>query len=75
MVLLWQDDQHSLQMYICATNSKITNMVVALFPAWNDRNFAQICEGMVSDNVFAHVRAASASALSLENTHPFQFGR
>jgi len=48
----------------------------SLLPAWNDRNFRELCDGIVSDNVFAHVRAASpGSALSRENCHPFKYGR
>lgn len=66
---------------VCRYLKVITSCVIRLFkllavlPAWNDKNLLSICEGIKSDLVFAHVRASSGSNISRENCHPFKWGR
>ncbi|EKM61102.1 uncharacterized protein PHACADRAFT_134287 [Phanerochaete carnosa HHB-10118-sp] len=44
-------------------------------PAWNNINLQRLAEKIKSPLVFAHVRATTAGTLSLDNCHPFQFGK
>ncbi|KAI0348565.1 N-terminal nucleophile aminohydrolase [Trametopsis cervina] len=44
-------------------------------PAWNNVNLTRLAEKIKSPLVFAHVRATTAGTLSLDNCHPFQFGK
>ncbi|GJE87680.1 class II glutamine amidotransferase [Phanerochaete sordida] len=44
-------------------------------PAWNNVNLQRLAEKIKSPLVFAHVRATTAGTLSLDNCHPFQFGK
>ncbi|KAL4070902.1 N-terminal nucleophile aminohydrolase [Scleroderma citrinum] len=44
-------------------------------PAWNNANLARLAEKIKSPLVFAHVRATTAGSLSLDNCHPFVFGK
>jgi glutamine amidotransferase len=44
-------------------------------PAWSDRNLREIARAVVSPLVFAHVRAATATAVQQTNCHPFRHGR
>jgi glutamine amidotransferase len=42
--------------------------------AFEDANFEAACQSVSSETVLAHVRKASVGPLTLENTHPFEFG-
>ncbi len=44
-------------------------------PAWNERNLKQIAAHTVSGLVFAHIRAATGTAIQQTNCHPFRHGR
>lgn len=44
-------------------------------PPINDINFRSICANTETRVCFAHIRAASGTAISLVNNHPFVFGR
>ncbi|KAH7925210.1 N-terminal nucleophile aminohydrolase [Leucogyrophana mollusca] len=44
-------------------------------PAWNNANLIRLAEKIKSPLVFGHVRATTAGSLSLDNCHPFKFGR
>ncbi|THH33999.1 hypothetical protein EUX98_g139 [Antrodiella citrinella] len=44
-------------------------------PAWNNVNLTRLTEKIKSPLVFAHVRATTAGSLSLDNCHPWQFGK
>src|ERR1044071_1486947 len=44
-------------------------------PAWNERNLKEIAEHTVSGLVFAHIRAATGTAIQQTNCHPFRHGR
>ncbi|KAF6766181.1 glucosamine 6-phosphate synthetase [Ephemerocybe angulata] len=44
-------------------------------PAWNNVNLVRIAEKIKSPLVFGHVRATTAGSLSLDNCHPFVFGK
>jgi glutamine amidotransferase len=41
----------------------------------NDLNYRSICQNTATKCVFAHIRAASATATTMVNNHPFVFGR
>lgn len=41
-------------------------------PAWEDREFAREARHVTSTTFIAHVRYASGSSVSVENTHPFE---
>ena len=43
-------------------------------PPLHDSNFRSICSNTSSKVVFAHVRAATATAITPTNNHPFTFG-
>ena len=49
-------------------------LFVSVRPAWNDRNLQYIAPKIVSDCIFAHVRAASNTPVNELNCHPFHFG-
>ncbi|KAH9944318.1 N-terminal nucleophile aminohydrolase [Epithele typhae] len=44
-------------------------------PAWNNVNLLRLAEKTKSPLVFAHVRATTAGTLSLDNCHPWSFGK
>lgn len=44
-------------------------------PPNNDANFHSICAGTSTTAVFAHIRAATSTAVASINNHPFIFGR
>ncbi|KAJ7630895.1 nucleophile aminohydrolase [Roridomyces roridus] len=44
-------------------------------PAWNNVNLTRLAEKTKSPLVFGHVRATTAGSLSLDNCHPFVYGR
>ena len=44
-------------------------------PAWSDENLQSICSHVRSHLFFAHVRAATGTAVSRANCHPFKAGR
>ena len=44
-------------------------------PAWSDENLLSICAQVRSSLFFAHVRAATGTATSRANCHPFALGR
>jgi glutamine amidotransferase len=46
-----------------------------LRPAWSDENLRSICQQVRSRLFFAHVRAATGSATTRANCHPFSAGR
>jgi len=43
-------------------------------PPLHDANFRSICSNTASKVVFAHIRAATATAITPTNNHPFTFG-
>jgi len=43
-------------------------------PAWNDYNLHELCDHLRSGHFFAHVRAATGSAVQQTNCHPFRYG-
>jgi glutamine amidotransferase len=43
-------------------------------PAWNDRNLQYIAPKILSDCLFAHVRAATSTPVNELNCHPFHYG-
>jgi glutamine amidotransferase len=46
---------------------------VSVRPAWNDHNLRYISKKILSNCIFAHVRAASISEVSEANCHPFHY--
>ncbi|MFC5270119.1 class II glutamine amidotransferase [Adhaeribacter terreus] len=50
-------------------------LFVSVRPAWNDRNLKYIAPKIVSDCLFAHVRAATESPVNELNCHPFHYGQ
>jgi glutamine amidotransferase len=46
-----------------------------LRPAWSDENLSSLCAQVRSQLFFAHVRAATGTAISRANCHPFAAGR
>ena len=46
-----------------------------LRPAWSDENLLAICRQVRSPAFFAHIRAATGTATSRANCHPFTHGR
>jgi predicted glutamine amidotransferase len=44
-------------------------------PAWNERNLKEIASHTMSGLVFAHIRAATGTAIQQTNCHPFRHGR
>jgi len=44
-------------------------------PAWNDRNLRELSAAVSSPLFFAHIRAATGTAIQETNTHPFRYGR
>jgi predicted glutamine amidotransferase len=43
-------------------------------PAWNDRNLRELAAAVASPLFFAHIRAATGTAVQQTNTHPFRHG-
>ncbi len=46
-----------------------------ILPAWSDENLLNLCTTLRSGAFFAHVRAATGTAISRQNCHPFRHGR
>ncbi len=46
-----------------------------VMPAWSDENLMALCRTVRSGLFFAHVRAATGTAVSRHNCHPFQHGQ
>jgi predicted glutamine amidotransferase len=46
----------------------------SIHPAWNDRNLRELAAGISSPLFFAHIRAATGTAIQETNTHPFRYG-
>ncbi|HKP91515.1 MAG TPA: class II glutamine amidotransferase [Thermoleophilaceae bacterium] len=44
-------------------------------PAWNNRNLRDLASHVASSHFFAHVRAATGTAIQQTNCHPFRHGR
>ena len=44
-------------------------------PAWSDENLLALCTSVRSGAFFAHVRAATGTAIARQNCHPFRHGR
>ena len=44
-------------------------------PAWSDENLRYLCRHLQSQLFFAHVRAATGTAITRANCHPFACGR
>ncbi|MDQ1017596.1 class II glutamine amidotransferase [Streptomyces afghaniensis] len=44
-------------------------------PAWNDRNLREVAHHVHSGLFFAHIRAATGTAVQQSNCHPFRSGR
>ena len=44
-------------------------------PAWSDENLRYLCRHLQSHMFFAHVRAATGTAVTRQNCHPFACGR
>lgn len=44
-------------------------------PAWSDENLRYLCRHLHSHLFFAHVRAATCTAVTRQNCHPFACGR
>jgi predicted glutamine amidotransferase len=44
-------------------------------PAWNDRNLREVSHHVRSGLFFAHIRAATGTAVQQSNCHPFRNGR
>ncbi len=44
-------------------------------PAWNNRNLEDLAAHVESSLVFAHIRAATGTAIQETNCHPFRHGR
>jgi predicted glutamine amidotransferase len=59
----WYDDRHLPRLYR------------STHPAWNDRNLRELAAGVSSPLFFAHIRAATGTAVQETNTHPFRHGR
>jgi predicted glutamine amidotransferase len=59
----WYDDQQLPRLYR------------STHPAWNDQNLRELAAGISSPLFFAHIRAATGTAVQETNTHPFRHGR
>ena len=46
-----------------------------VMPAWSDENLLALCHTLRSPLFFAHVRAATGTAIARQNSHPFRYGR
>jgi len=44
-------------------------------PAWNDSNLSELAKHLTSPLVFAHIRAATGTAIQKTNCHPFRYGQ
>jgi glutamine amidotransferase len=44
-------------------------------PAWNNRNLRELAGHIASGHFFAHIRAATGTAVQQTNCHPFRHGR
>ncbi len=44
-------------------------------PAWNDHNLRELAQHLTSPLLFAHIRAATGTAIQQTNCHPFRYGR
>jgi glutamine amidotransferase len=57
------------------TPSLMPAMYKCAQPPISDQNFRSLCANTASTAVFAHIRAATATAVTPVNNHPFTFGR
>ena len=46
-----------------------------VMPAWSDENLLSLARTLRSRLFFAHVRAATGTAIARQNSHPFRYGR
>lgn len=46
-----------------------------VMPAWSDENLLALCHTLRSPLFFAHVRAATGTAIARQNSHPFRYQR
>ena len=46
-----------------------------VMPAWSDENLLALCANVRSNLFFAHVRAATGTAIARQNCHPFRYGK
>lgn len=46
-----------------------------VMPAWSDENLLTLCDTLRSPLFFAHVRAATGTAIARQNSHPFRHKR
>jgi glutamine amidotransferase len=46
-----------------------------VMPAWSDENLLALCHTLRSPLFFAHVRAATGTAIARQNSHPFRHSR
>ena len=51
------------------------SVVRDIAPAWADDGLQSLCAGVKSHLFFAHVRAATGTAVTRQNCHPFRLGR
>ncbi|MET7736821.1 class II glutamine amidotransferase [Streptomyces sp. NPDC005402] len=59
-----------------AENTALTPAVVRdIGPAWNNRNLQEVAHHVRSGLFFAHIRAATGTAVQQSNCHPFRHGR
>jgi glutamine amidotransferase len=58
----WYDDEQLPRLYR------------STHPAWNDRNLRELAAAVSSPLFFAHIRAATGTAVQETNTHPFRHG-
>lgn len=49
-------------------------IVKSTFPAFADKEFAEIASSAFSKAAIAHIRAATVGKVAFENTHPFKYG-
>jgi predicted glutamine amidotransferase len=50
-------------------------MFHSIEPAWNDRNLRELSGHVSSGHFFAHIRAATGTAVQQTNCHPYRHGR
>ena len=61
--------------FISATSGPRPSLYKHSQPPTNDLNFHSICANTSTLTLFAHIRAATATAVTPINSHPFVFGR
>jgi glutamine amidotransferase len=69
-------DGFGLGWYTEDTTTAATPAVVRdVGPAWNNRNLREVAHHVRSGLFFAHIRAATGTAVQQSNCHPFRHGR